>query len=124
MKKVISLLCVLVLTVGCLFVFASCGAPNSDPQAAKAALESAGYYVSYYEYETYTYIHGTLGEEYVYIYYYDSEALAEADYAAKEAAYEEEEALADVLGIELDYEVGISGTMVYKGTSKAISAAK
>ena len=42
MKRVLSLICVLALAISCLFIFASCGAPNSDPEKAVAALKENG----------------------------------------------------------------------------------
>lgn len=42
MKKTISIVCLLALAVSCLFVFASCGAPNSNPDEALAALKENG----------------------------------------------------------------------------------
>ena len=43
MKKIISALLVCVLLVGCMFVLASCGGPNSDPAKALAALKDKDY---------------------------------------------------------------------------------
>ena len=45
MKKVLSIVCLLALTVACLFTMVSCGAPNSDPDEALAALKENGKYV-------------------------------------------------------------------------------
>ena len=126
MKRIISLLCVLALTVGCLFVMVSCGGPNSDPQTAKASLESAGYNVNLYEYAKYTYLSATSGDDYVKIYYYGDAYVAEAEalYAGWQETYAAGEEIADLNGEDMEYEIGLSGTIAYKGTSAAISAAK
>ena len=42
MKKIISFVCLLALTLSCLFAFTACGAPNSDPDKALEALKSNG----------------------------------------------------------------------------------
>jgi hypothetical protein len=43
MKKIISLLLVLVLSIGCTLALTSCGSPELDFNVAKANLEAAGY---------------------------------------------------------------------------------
>ncbi|MBO5313437.1 MAG: hypothetical protein J6B29_05665 [Clostridia bacterium] len=42
MKKVLSIVCLLALTVCCLFTLVSCGGPNSDPDKALEALKENG----------------------------------------------------------------------------------
>ena len=126
MKRVISLLSILALTVGCLFVLVSCGStPNSSPKEAEMALKSAGYSVGYTAYEEYTYVRGSsFSEDYIEIYYFNTEADAQDQYSDWMSDYEDEKMLADMMGIDLGYEVGISGTYVWKGTAAAIKAAK
>ena len=45
MKRIISLVLICVLILGCIFVLASCGAPNPDAEQAQAHLEAKGYNV-------------------------------------------------------------------------------
>jgi len=140
MKKVLSLVCVLALTLSCLLALTSCfgGTPNSDPKAAKAALEGNDYSVNDMTF-MYTYMDGiktvlvaTLVEdntdwedienwedledidvdaEAVTIFYFDSEEKATAAY----------EAVQKVAGEVDNFEQ--SGAMVYYGTSAGIKAA-
>ena len=49
MKKIISLLLVLVLSIGCTLALTSCGSPELDFNVAKANLEAAGYDVEFDE---------------------------------------------------------------------------
>ena len=127
MKKILSAILACVLVLGCVFALASCGGPNKDPEAAKAALEDAGYTV-------YLRTEG-LGDDYeaqlsatkknddgsyemISIVYCTSAAVAKANLAdAKEAI--------ELAGDEADgYSAGQSGTVVWMGTDAAIKAAK
>lgn len=118
MKKVLSLICVLALAVSCLFALTSCfgATPNADPEAAKASLESAGYTV----YLIGDKLTATKGEDAITIDYCATEEAAQAIYDG----YVAMEELAKELGEDMGGDYGISGKMVWVGTSDAISAAK
>ena len=126
MKKILSAILACVLVLGCVFALASCGGPNKDPEAAKAALEEAGYTVYLRteglgdDYEAQLSATKVDGENYemISIVYCTSAAVAKANLAdAKEAI--------ELAGDEAEgYSAGQSGTVVWMGTEAAIKAAK
>ncbi len=130
MKKIISTVLVCVLLLGCVFVLASCGAPNSDPQKAMEALKEEGYTdITLKENNngrTTVYARkDNINEkefDFIEIFYYKDEA------AAKEAwkTLEEEFAKEAESKKDTDYEIkyGIDGALIYKGTPDAVKAAK
>ena len=127
MKKIISTVLVCALIFSCMLVLASCGAPDSDPKAAKAALEEEGYTVTLNEGEkltTLVAINDNVKEkkyDYVEIYYFSTEADAEKAWETLEAKYSSEaEKLKDT---DNEIEYGIDGKLIYKGTKDAVSAA-
>ena len=119
MKKVLSLVCLLAIVASCLFVFASCGGgtPNADGKQALKNLEAAGYRITVSSINDdgvgrISAISEDL-EDAIQIYYAATEADAQSAYDSL-AAQENGE----------DVEIGISGKMVWAGTSGAISATK
>lgn len=124
MKKFLAIVCVLAMALSCLFVLASCGGatPNSDPEAAKAALEEAGYQVQM----SGSTLIAMLDEEMVMISYCETEEQAKEIYdgyvAAEEAAKQAAEALGESYEDEGEY--GYSGKIAWVGTSAAIKAAQ
>lgn len=125
MKKVLSLVCLLAIVATCLFAFASCGAtPNADPAEAKKALEAAEYKVLDMTTDGVGVLSASKGEEVVTITYCASEEDAEKAYEALEKELEALEEAAAELGEEVNYEIGISGKMVWAGTPDAIAAAE
>ena len=136
MKKVLSLVCLLALVATCLFAFASCGAPNEDPAEAKKALEDNGYTVEMTEHEGVTYLTAISETDIISIKYYATEEAAEAAYKKAEEEMKKYEEASDAdkatmdgyIGIEgvtyADLEYGMSGKMVWSGTSQAVSDAK
>lgn len=125
MKKIFSLILACVLLVGCVFTFASCAKPNSDPDKAKEALEEAGYEVMLNDSALNAKdVEATLiamtkdGENYlVVVYYEDKDAANEAWEDAQEDAKELEEEYEDVICKK-------SGKMIYYGTKEAAKAAR
>ena len=138
MKKVLSIVCLLALTIACLFTMVSCGAPNSDPDKALAALKENG--INWAGKDTVAIpltlklagienvdcvVSGTgkIEDKYAHvtiIYFTDSdsaknawEKVEERANAAKDDADEDSEWVCDK-----------SGKMIYYGTKNAIDAAK
>ena len=119
MKKVLSLVCLLAIVATCLFVLASCGGgtPNLDGKQAMDNLKANGY----------TIMSGSINDEGVGQFYAISDDLEDAIqiyYAATEA---DAQAAYDRLMAgenEDNIETGISGKVVWAGTSGAISATK
>ena len=130
MKKIISTVLLCVLLCGCMFALASCGAPNSDPKAAAEALKEEGYVVTLNEspvgYKaTIVATKNNVKEkefEYVEIYYFNSEADAETAFDTLSTKFSAE--AEELKGTDYEIEYGISGSLIYKGTSGAIKAAK
>lgn len=143
MKKVLSLVCVLALTLSCLFALTSCfgGTPNADPEAAKAALEGNDYFVQDLT-SSFRYIDGIkavitasysdadledledmdsfedladIEVETVTIFYFDSEEKATAAFEAIEKVSKDSTDTVDVCEQ--------SGAMIYFGTSAGVKAA-
>jgi len=133
MKRKIALFLVLVLCCG---ILTACGGPNTDPDAAKAALEKNGYTALKIEYgfnlqsallvglkaagvdDMDTVVNGTKDSETVTIIYFDS-------------AEDAKEELDDVKGYvekisnsDSAWVCKQSGNMIYYGTEAAIKAAK
>jgi ABC-type oligopeptide transport system substrate-binding subunit len=125
MKKVLSIVMVVMLLAMTVVVFASCSKPADNAADAKAALEGNGYTVSYYKDEAGNeFIHATKGADYVSIAYYVNEADADAQYAEAEVEFEELEKAADENNLEFNLDIGQSGSMIWMGTEDAIDAAK
>lgn len=124
MKKTIKIIALAMVALMLMLALVSCGAkPNSDFEKAKAALEENGYDVkSNPDAEDKT-ISASKDSQYVSICYFSDEEKAKTFYEAKKEAYEELKKAAEELGEDLDYEFGISGTMVWEGTPDAIKAA-
>ena len=137
MKKTVSIVCLLALMVSCLFVFASCGAPNSDPSKALEALKENG--ITWAAKDT-TVIPlalklagvddvdcvvsgtGEIDGKYAHItivYFEESEDASEAWEKTKEYAESKKDEKA-----ESDWVCEKSGKMIYWGTKDAIKAAK
>ena len=152
MKKVLSLVCLLALVATCLFAFASCGSPNEDPAEAKKALEGNGYTVNYaVNDDGVGKLYASKGEkddaQYITIQWFATEEEAEAEYkkleeqveAFEKSIEELEKQLSEAEGTvaeELEKQLeeaekelddanyGISGKMIWSGTSQAVSDAK
>lgn len=123
MKKVLSIVCLLAIVASCLFVFASCGGgatPNADMEAAKAALEAAGYTVTISNKTLNAFKTGS--SDNVQITYCTNESEAQAKYDQLKASYDAQKALADEMDADFTGEYGISGTVVWGGTPDAIEA--
>ena len=128
MKRILSAVLVCVLLVGCVFALASCGAPNSDPAKAEAALKEEGYTVV--AIPTFGFagvkkaISAFKGEddaaEGIQIFYLDEDADADKVYEEIEKLYndakEEDE--------DIDLKIGKADGMIWFGTAAAIKAAK
>ena len=129
MKRIISIALVCVLLLGCVFALASCGAPKDDPKEAKAALEEEGYSVTLNENVSglaatiVAFKDNVKDKEYDYveIYYFNSEADAEAAWAEAEEAYKAE--AEKVKGTDYEIDFGIDGKIIYKGTVNGVKAA-
>ena len=137
MKKVLSIVCLLALTVCCLFAFASCGAPNSNPDDAKAALEENGLKATkdtvaqplvlkglgIDDVDCVVSAAGKIDDEYAYIYiiyFEETDDAKEAwedvqEYADKQKSDEAEDS---------EWVCEKSGKMIYFGTKNAVKAAK
>ena len=125
MKKILSAILACVLVLGCVFALASCGGPNKDPEAAKKALEDAGYTVRLAteglgaDLEAYLSASKVDGENYerITIAYCANSSVASEQYdAAKESL--------EAAGDEAEgYTAGRSGKVVWMGTDAAIKAA-
>lgn len=138
MKKVLSIVCLLALTVACLFTMVSCGAPNSDPDKALAALKENG--VNWAGKDTVAIpltlklagienvdcvVSGTgkIEEKYAHvtiIYFKDSESANNAWEKVKEKANEAKKDADE----DSEWVCDKSGKMIYYGTKSAIDAAK
>ena len=123
--KILALTLVLMMSVA---LFASCAAPNKDPEKAKEALEKAEYEVIYADEELAELAAGMLGVEKVTalisaskgddaieIFYFE-------DAAAANDAFDTVKEMAEKAGTTA--EVKKSGNMIYYGTPAAIKAAK
>ena len=130
MKKIISTVLICVLLLGCVFVLASCGAPNDDPEEAKAALEEEGYSVTLNTEvpgmaATITAFYNNIKDresDYVEIYYFNSEDDANAAWETVEAVYAAE--AEKLKGTDYEIDFGIDGKVIYKGTVNGVKAAK
>ena len=130
MKKIISTVLLCVLLCGCIFALVSCGAPNSDPKEAAASLEDDGYVVtlneSFVGYKaTVTASKNNVKDkeyDWVELYYFNSDEDANKAWETFEAKFSAEaEELKDT---ENEIVYGISGSLIYKGTPRAVKAAK
>ena len=130
MKKIISTVLVCVLLLGCVFTLASCGAPNSDPQKAKAALEDKDYSVTLKEdypgcVATIYAVKNDINKkkfDSIEIFYYKDEAAAKEAWKTLEKQFEAEAEPKKDTDSEIKY--GIEGALIYKGTPRAVKAAK
>ena len=138
MKKIISFVCLLALTLSCLFVFTSCGGPNSDPDKALAALKENG--ISWASKDSTIkpatlkllgvdgvdcVVTGTgkIDEKYAHItiiYFYESAQADDAWEKIQEESDKEKEDDED----GSDWVCKKSGKMIYYGTKSAVDAAK
>lgn len=138
MKKVLSIVCLLALTVACLFTMVSCGGPNSDPDKALAALKENG--VDWAGKDTVAIpltlklagienvdcvVSGTgkIEEKYAHItiiYFTDSDSANNAWEKVEEKA----EAAKKDAGEDSQWVCDKSGKMIYYGTKNAVDAAK
>ncbi len=132
MKKTIRLIALSMVLVMAVLAFASCGAPNSDPDKAKKALEEEGYSVLIIDSEaalaTYKALYGgelkavltatkgILSGNALTILYYGSSADADAAYDAVKKESEDKDD-------DSDYEFKKSGKMVWFGHKDAVKAA-
>ena len=138
MKKIISLVIVCVMLLGCTLVLSSCGGPNSDPAAAKAALDEAGYAADITDDPISLAFYGAIGiksvvsgmkvaeddedklVDAVSIFYLKDDADVDKAYETLEKFYNEAKEEYE----DLDMEIGKSGNMIWFGTKDAIKAAK
>ena len=138
MKRVLSLICVLVLAISCLFVFASCGAPNNDPDEALAALKENGIdwagkdktiipgvlkVAGIDDVECVVSGTGKIDGEFAHItiiYFEEAEDAADEWEDVQKYAEDKKDDEAD----ESDWVCEKSGRMIYFGTKNAIKAAK
>lgn len=138
MKKVLSIVCLLALTVACLFTMVSCGAPNSDPDEALAALKENG--ITWAGKDTLAIptalkaagisgvdcvVSGTgeIDEKYAHvtiIYFVDSDSASNAWEKVEERAEKAKENADE----ETEWVCNKSGKMIYYGTKSAVDAAK
>lgn len=127
MKKFTRILALTLVLIMSVALFASCAAPNKDPEKAKEALEDADYEVllldegldAFYEgLEAYLMAEDEDGEEVIIIYYFKDSA------AAKDAWEEVEKEVEEMKEEEPDLIAKQSGKMIYIGTKDAIKAAK
>jgi len=129
MRKIISTILVCVLLLGCVAALASCGTPDSDPKAAKAALEEEGYTVTlkenYGEYDATIFAYNNNIKEKKYdeitIYYFKDAAAANAAWDTLSEVYEKE--AESKKGTDYEIEYGIDGKIIYVGTVDAVDAA-
>ena len=124
MKRIISSVLAFALIIGCMFVLASCGGPNSDPAKAEANLEKEGYTVvaipAFGIAGIEKSLTATKGSDAVQIYYLTDDADADAAYEYVEGLYNK----AKEKDEDIDLKIGKSGSMIWFGTSDAIKAAK
>ena len=138
MKKIISLVIVCVMLLGCTLVLSSCGGPNSDPAAAKAALDEAGYIADITDNPIELAFYGAIGIKSVVsgmkaaeddedklidavsIFYLEDDADVDKAYETLEKYYDKAVEQYE----DLDMEIGKSGNMIWFGTKDAIKAAK
>ncbi|MBQ8146620.1 MAG: hypothetical protein IJ039_07525 [Clostridia bacterium] len=138
MKRVLSLICVLALAISCLFIFASCGAPNSDPDKALEALKENGVewagkdktvipgllkIAGIDDVDCVVSGTGKIDDEYAHItiiYFEDADAASDEWEDVQEYAEKEKDDDAE----ESDWVCKKSGKMIYYGTKNAIKAAK
>ena len=139
MKKILSTVLVCVLLLGCVFTLASCGTPNSDPAAAKEALDDAGYNADITDNPIELAFYGAIGIksivsgykvaeddedkilDAVSIYYFEEDADMDKAYETLEKIFNE--AKSDEENKDLDFEIGKSGNMIWFGTADGIKAA-
>lgn len=138
MKRVLSLICVLALAISCLFIFASCGAPNSDPDKAVAALKESGIEAAAKDTKIIPGLlkiadiddvdcvvsgTGKIDEEFAHvtiIYFEDAEAASDEWEDVQKYAEDKKDDEAE----DSEWVCEKSGKMIYFGTKNAIKAAK
>ena len=141
MKKIISLMLVFILLLGCVCAITSCGkdkddekeeevTPNKDYKKAAEALEEAGYTVSAYDVDDLPYMEEE-GYEATISAMKDDDAISIAycvDSKTANAMYDEAKeqlkAMNESAPEGVKYVAGKSGNMVWMGTKAAIKAAK
>ena len=135
MKRLLSILSVTVLLAVSVFAFASCGAPNSDVNLAKSALESDGYLVvdgassasKYGFVGLVSSLHATKGFESVSIFYFADDDSAEAAYDLMKTTEKNNEVENNKNGIvapDIEIEMGCSDNVVWIGTPLAVEASQ
>ena len=135
MKKIISALLVCVLLVGCMFVLASCGGPNSDPAKALDALKDKDYLAAEDKLVipnilkglgakgVETLVTGSKKDDEGYVqtvtivYFEDAASANESWEAVKDYADDKKE------GEDSQWVVAKSGAMIYWGTKQAVADA-
>ena len=125
-KSITKIIALSLVAVMMCFALASCGAPNKNPEKAKAALEKAGYTVQYTEANP-DEAEGVTGvlvatekdsENGVYIIYFESAS------AAKDAWKDAKDEINELAKEQKDFVAKQSGSMIYYGTKDAVKAAK
>ena len=128
MKRIISLMLLCLLLVGCALTLVSCGAPNSDPAKAEAALKEDGYTVvaipTFGIAGVKKAISAYKGEddnaEGIQIFYLSEGADVDAAYEYVEGLYNEAKEEED----DINFKIGKADGMIWFGTANAIKAAK
>ena len=138
MKKIISIVCLIALTVSCLLAFTSCGAPNSDPAKALETLKENGItwaakddvvipgllkIAGVDNIDCVVSGTGKIDDEYAHItiIYFDSAEDAKAEW---EDVQDYAENKKDDDAKDSEWVCKRSGKMIYYGTKNAIAAAK
>ena len=126
MKRIISLVLVCVMLVGCAFTLSSCGGPNSDPMTASKNLKDAGYIVVPIDAAGIGGIEKSISaykigsDDAVQIFYLSEDADFDEAYGYVEALFDE----AKENNKDINVSIGKSGNMIWFGTKDAIKAAK
>ena len=130
MKKTIKVIALAMVALMLMLALVSCGAkPNADPDKAVEALKANGYNATKSSGDEDEGITATVVaysadmKQNVSIAYCKDEASAEKQYEDAKASIDGLKEIAEAAGMEYNYEVGISGTVVWMGTPDAIKAA-
>ena len=121
MKKLLSTCLLIALAMSLVFVFASCRDVNQDPDKAREALEKAGYSISVIQEKDPMVLYASTTteedtDEFVWLYYYDSEEDADDAYYDLQEEYAKKAKEAE----ELNFDMGISGKVIWVGTERAL----